>query len=88
MKKPINHPFGLIGERLRSEWHEIEAAALPARITMLLEQLKQRETSGQSHRWAITVAGAAACFGEGESLEGRAAPMSDHGSRRLVLAEA
>ena len=87
MKQPINHPFQLIGERLRSDWREIETAALPARITMLLEQLKRREASGQVHRWPINMADAATCLGEGESLEARAAPMGDHGDRR-VLAEA
>ena len=82
------HPFQLIGEWLRSDWREIEAAPLPARITMLLEQLKRREASGQVRRWPISMADATTCLGEGESFEAPAAPMSDHGSRRRVLAEA
>ena len=87
MKQPNTHPFQLIGERLRSDWREIEAAPLPARITMLLEQLKRREASGQVRRWPINGADAATCL-EGKGLEANAAPMTDRSSRRLVLAEA
>ena len=85
MKQPDNHRFELIGERLRSDWREIETAPLPARITMLLEQLKRREASEQAHRRAFNAAHAATDLGDG--LEAKCTPMIDRGSRRLVLAE-
>ena len=90
MKQPDNHRFELIGERLRSDWREIETAPLPARITMLLEQLKGREVSEQAHRRAFNVANAAHAAtdpGEGEGSGAKCTPMIDRGSRRLVLAE-
>ena len=85
MKQPDNHPFELIGEWLRSDWREIETAPLPARITMLLEQLKRREASEQLHRRAFNAGNAATNLGDG--LEAKCTRMIDRGSRRLVLAE-
>ena len=86
MNQPDNRPFELIGERLRSDWREIECAPLPARITMLLEQLKRREASEQVHRRrAFNVAKAATNLGEGSGAKCR--PMIDRDRRGLVLAE-
>jgi hypothetical protein len=85
--QPDNHPFELIGERLRSDWREIETAPLPARITMLLQQLKRREASEQAHRPAVNVVDAATSLGEGRGLEAKDTPLTVVASRRMALAE-
>jgi hypothetical protein len=87
MKQPDNHLFKLIGERLRSDWREIETAPLPVRITMLLEQLKRREASAPARRQAVNVTNAATCIGEGEGSARTAAPLTVR-DRQMALAEA
>jgi hypothetical protein len=60
MERPDSHAFRLIGQRLRTNWREVETAPLPIRITILLEQLKRREApppqTVQLEGWARPVA--------------------------------
>lgn len=65
MERSDARAFKLIGQRLRTNWLEVETAPLPTRITMLLEQLKRREAPPPSQTirvesWPRNVANASA----------------------------
>jgi hypothetical protein len=70
MERPDSHAFRLIGQRLRTNWREVETAPLPIRITMLLEQLKRREAlppqTVHLEGWPRTVATGSAKIADGE----------------------
>jgi hypothetical protein len=87
MERPDTLAFKLIGQRLRTNWQEVEMASLPTRITMLLEQLKQREPQPapqtvRAEDWPRHVANASA------KIEDCARSGTLGASGRAVLADA
>ena len=86
-KQPDNHPLEFIGERLRSDWREVKTAPLPARITILLAQLKRREASEQAHRRAVNLVDAADLPCGRGGLGAKGTPLTVVAGRRMALAE-